>query len=886
MFVVWLGVALLSVSWLFGLGYYHGVNGTMWGITVSLGTLCFLMLPTQMLGRKPPTLVLLLTLPALLVAPWPYRAAVLLLAAGLLLRGCEKMGLAPGPRAQKAGGNGLSRVPVPIFSQPLRVLPILGHALQRVSTAAVVAGCLLLAQSLAINFYAAATARSHELPAPVPGLLGTVAQLWGIDAAVHGKTVAMHSMREVHLLGATWELFLDPVTFCFSIAAVVLIFWIARAATPAERQKSVLAKSLLAIAVTLAIWLPVRAGLLMALYLHDVLRTEYEANLAAMRLFWNSWLHLALLVGPVLLCWRFLPQAAGASGEGDAPAADPERRGRAVRFAASLSVGIGVALVAIGVFWDPVGTRQQGRVIVEEHNPDVEKIWEKTFKPYDTEWYGQSSGYNYYCIYDYCSRFYATSRLTEPLNDGVLRPCDVLIIKVPTRPFSQPEIRSIRRFVEQGGGLLLIGEHTNVFKTSDYLNPIARTFGFEFRNDCLFGIDSVFEQRYDPPLVPHPIVQHMPPLDFATSCSIDPGTSSGRAVIRDTGLKNLMADYHADNYYPQPEDRAEMRYGSFAQLWATRYGKGRVVAFTDSTIFSNFSAFEPGKPELMLGMIEWLNHRSVVANPRPWLMGTGILILLAGLVISLASKSEGLLLLACGLLGWSIAVAGVQWVHRVTLPLPQAQRPFVQVVIDRTLCDGPLAKNGFIEGSEEGFGIFERWLLRLGYFTARRQGPTVFDADLVIYFHPHRAASEPLRGQMLKYVAGGGKILVIDSPQNENSTSDDFLAAFGITVDRSAPVSGQLETAAGWPAVPVADAALVRGGAPFAWIEDQPVGTTVRHANGQVTVISFGSRFNDANMGLTGDVVPDANLKQVFDLQFALMRAIVESESLDAGSER
>jgi hypothetical protein len=31
-------------------------------------------------------------------------------------------------------------------------------------------------------------------------------------------------------------------------------------------------------------------------------------------------------------------------------------------------------------------------------------------------------------------------------------------------------------------------------------------------------------------------------------------------------------------------------------------------------------------------------------------------------------------------------------------------------------------------------------------------------------------------------------------------------------------------------------------------------------------------------MGVTGDVEPDANLRQVFDLEFALMRAILENK--------
>jgi len=39
-------------------------------------------------------------------------------------RGCEKMGLAPGPCLEDAEKNGLSRVPVPVFSRPLPRQPL------------------------------------------------------------------------------------------------------------------------------------------------------------------------------------------------------------------------------------------------------------------------------------------------------------------------------------------------------------------------------------------------------------------------------------------------------------------------------------------------------------------------------------------------------------------------------------------------------------------------------------------------------------------------------------------------------------------------------------------------------------------------------------------
>jgi hypothetical protein len=42
--------------------------------------------------------------------------------------------------------------------------------------------------------------------------------------------------------------------------------------------------------------------------------------------------------------------------------------------------------------------------------------------------------------------------------------------------------------------------------------------------------------------------------------------------------------------------------------------------------------------------------------------------------------------------------------------------------------------------------------------------------------------------------------------------------------------------------------------------------------------IGFGSRFADPSMGVTGDIVPDAELRKVFDLRFALLRAIIQDQ--------
>ncbi len=207
------------------------------------------------------------------------------------------------------------------------------------------------------------------------------------------------------------------------------------------------------------------------------------------------------------------------------------------------------------------------------------------------------------------------SRLLESdkIDDQTLGQCDVLVIKTPKDArYSPDEVAAVLRFVEQGGGVLFIGDHTNLYRMATIMNDMTRPMGFIFRDDLLFSNEaSAYDQHFDPPWAPHPSLQYMPPMEFAVSCSIDPGFSHGRSVITSTGLWSMPPEYHHENYHPIPQHCADMRYGAFVQVWAAWHGQGRAMAYTDSTIFSNFATFQPGHAEIMLGMIEWLNH----ANP-------------------------------------------------------------------------------------------------------------------------------------------------------------------------------------------------------------------------------------------------------------------------------
>jgi len=839
----WLGLVVLSASWLWGLSHYYEAKAKFWLVAVAAGTALLNGAVRRLPGRTAAGVSAVLLLPAAVLAPWPWRIGPVLLAAGL---------------AVAAAG-------------PPRVW------MRRLAETALAAGSILIAQAVALVGYQAFTARVPDVPGVPARVLGAAGRLIGIDLAVDGSTVAMFSMRQVHPLACTWELLVGPAGCAMLVGGLVLVGLRAWASPGGGRREWLRPAGIFA-ACAIA-WLPLRAAMLMALYMHRALRTGFDDPLELMGPFWSPLARMLTLVVPALLAWRL----------DRTPKPRPDALAEPTRPAGRTWAAAGLSLAAAAVFtgavlWHPAGEPKGGRVLFDEARSQAPWRWKtfdttRTDKPFDTEWYGHASGYNHYCLYDYCSRYFQTSRLKGPIDETVLRGCDVLVLKVPSADYSPEEVTAIERFVDDGGGLLLIGEHTSVWGSGVYLNRIAERFGFRFRYDCLFGMDSYFDERYDPPRTPHPIIQHMPPLEFATSCSIDPGLSAGSAVIRATGLKNLGANYFATNYYPQTENRPEMRYGAFVQVWATGRGAGRVVGFTDSTIFSNFAAFEPGKSELMLGMLDWLNRRRTV--PPTGLPMAAVAVLLLGAAIWLARGRPGswVLMLAAAALGWAATSEAVRAIHRGAMPPLTPARPMVRVTMDRTVCDAPLPKNGFIAGKDDAFGLFERSILRLGYFTRRAAGAGVTDrSNLIVLPHPNLTVTDAFRRRLVEYVEGGGQLLVLDSPANARSTANSLLHPFGLSVDRRTNLRGELAGAASWPRIPIKEAHRIRGdrSTPLAAIDGKPVAATARRGKGTVTAIGFASRFTDVNMGVTGDVVPDAELRKIYDYEFALIRAIVE----------
>jgi hypothetical protein len=156
---------------------------------------------------------------------------------------------------------------------------------------------------------------------------------------------------------------------------------------------------------------------------------------------------------------------------------------------------------------------------------------------------------------------------------------------------------------------------------------------------------------------------------------------------------------------------------------------------------------------------------------------------------------------------------------------------------------------------------------------------------------PSRPVSDEFRERLKQYVTDGGRLLVIDSPENVRSTANSVLWPFGISIHHDRAWKGQLGTNTQLPAVDIARANEVAGGQPVARLAEWPVAAAARFGKGSVLAVAFGSLWNDKSMGehapkeawdLSWMFEPNAAVRARYDLLFGFLRSVLENKPLPA----
>ncbi|MBI3872186.1 MAG: hypothetical protein HY304_03805 [candidate division Zixibacteria bacterium] len=579
---------------------------------------------------------------------------------------------------------------------------------------------------------------------------------------------------------------------------------------------------------------------------------------------WTAWPVALLLQG--MTTWKMpaIPSVA----HGVAP---PGSR-RLVLAIVTITLGVFAWTAYEGYF--PAGVKKQGRMLIDEFHSD----WEWTEMPFDTVWYGQQSTYNFYLLADFWKHYYDVTRHFDSLTPQLLANYDILLLKVPTQPYSPKEVDAIYNWVQEGGGLILIGEHTNVFGYATFLNPIASRFGMRYIADIVYELKTGdLNLEHTPKILPHPIRQNMPPdFLFGGPCSIWADLSA-RSIITGMELKTLPADYTQRNFFPERSGHTGYRFGLFLLSLSLRCGKGRIVAFPDSTLWSNFFMFIPGKPELALGLADYVNR----FDPFPYWRVLTILFaavaLLFGAVAAASLGVEGWIWMAAvGCLVFGGSARLFEAINRHNYVLPKPHTPIAQLNFESTHSQFFVPELRLAREADKDFSTFYLWASRVG--VVPRKFPTLQDALAQpggqILIDPGTPFTAEELSALRDFVSHGGTLYVFDDPANRQSTSASVMAQFGLSFDMrpiSAPAKLMPDMTSDVQAVLWQGSGRVIGGEPLLTASDSSVSCAhIKFGEGQVIAFGNSHVFERKTMGYTA-MIPNPVQNAISQWEYRLM---------------
>jgi hypothetical protein len=687
------------------------------------------------------------------------------------------------------------------------------------------------------------------------GWLAATARVFGIAAAPQPGRVVIADLAAVHAHAASWEQMQLPAA-----AALLLLLALMTAGRVSGWGRGILVRAGL-----LAAWLPIRF----------LLATRVVDDLGWLGVHWHPLAVALSLLPAALLTERLAPMRSLRRLPWPIPPAG------AARFAAG---ALGAALAAFGLMAFPAGERGAGRILVDDAHSD----WEWTSIPFDRVTYGRQSTYSYRCLVDFLAHHYdVTSNTDDDLTDALLDRADVLVLKTPTRAYLESERDAVVRFVERGGGLLLVSDHTNLFGMTTYINPIGEPFGLVFDTDDTFVATSGQASRVTPPpLGAHPVVAHMPPLEFETSCSLEPRLSL-RPIIAGRGLGSEQVDYGHINFFGNLTADPDERWGTLLQAASATRGRGRAVAFTDSTVWSNFSVYFEGKPELALGLVEFLNRR---AGAGAWiealLAPLGLLILLvaggagrvfAGRAVARRRGAGRAGRAALATFGGVVAVsagivAGGLLATRANArgyPLPAPRVPMTTVAFAQSSSDFrlPTLIEQSVADPQRCFDAFFVATQRLHLFPRVSGGldEAVRGASVVVVTRPISSPEQAAIDAVYAWVNAGGRLLVLEPAAAAHLAANRILEPAGLRI------SAAFDAATEKDGPPVLGGLAIYGGTPvpLGAPGEGPLVSYAAVGAGRVIAVLGSDAFSLQGMGPAfNDPSPEqrANYQRAYDL--------------------
>jgi hypothetical protein len=360
------------------------------------------------------------------------------------------------------------------------------------------------------------------------------------------------------------------------------------------------------------------------------------------------------------------------------------------------------------------------------------------------------------------------------------------------------------------------------------------------------------------------------------------------------------------------------------QAAAVEYGLGRAAAFTDSTVFSNFWFFQPGKAELFLNTVSWLNawNERDLLRVGAGVGGVFILVLVSVLsfgAVSLPFRSKGPRkgtrgTLELTWLWWGVSLGAVLLLpiaarrNRAACAEPRPQVPQVRVAFE--LSHSNMRQPYWdLPGGANSYHTFYNWTQRLGLIPRLHldlEKALESRPEAVCLIRPDGHFSEANIRRLRRYLSAGGNLLVLEDPSQKASTVNQLIRPFGLRMDYGRTAANAVLFGATGPLATISASSchiIDEGEARDAILSGQGGGTSektalwtlgpdryvvavkVQYGKGALIVCSLGGTFSDSAMGTTR-TTPNAATRAIYELEYELWRMLLGDGTINEAIER
>jgi len=356
---------------------------------------------------------------------------------------------------------------------------------------------------------------------------------------------------------------------------------------------------------------------------------------------------------------------------------------------------------------------------------------------------------------------------------------DVLVVVGHNRSLTVDEYACIWEFVLSGGGLLVLGDHTDVGGMRDPLNAVLDPVDIGFRFDSALPLDDRWKWETCAMFLGDELsfsVGDARDFQISVGASLDVGGGAFPLIVGRYGFSDVGDVENADfaflgNYVYDVGEQL----GDVVLAAGSYYGDGRVVVFGDTSSFQNSAI--PRSYELVDAVFQWLGDDDGLGDDF-WLDVGALLLFCVFVVLLIVLKGRDL-----------VVFVGVGVVLMVVLAVVSAGSCFVSevsfrddhVVIDVGLGE-QVAIDPFHEDSLSGLVLnFHRNGL-LPLYVGDGFDVASCDAGFIVFNAPTCVLSDSLVLDLVAYMNGGG-VVVVASGFLDKEAVVPLLERFGLDVD-------------------------------------------------------------------------------------------------------